>query len=248
MSNRNRGALIEAVETAKAHIRRGNDCYESGKFKEAVAEYNMAVELEAEIAPHFWGGNPYAAVYNNRGAANSEIGCHDKAVDDLSKAIEMSPDEAAFYCNRGAAYDDIEQYDKAISDYSKAIDLEPESPVYYINRGRAYDMIDSKVRAVRDFDRAIQLDPNDYPAYFGRAMAHLDLRELDRAVEDINKALEFNPRGPGAETVHYLVRAEARFKQRKFFKAFADLWIALARLPLSLFQRESDQNAAFGSE
>ncbi len=213
MSNRNRGELIEAVETARAHIRRGNDYYDSGKFEKAVAEYNKAVELEAEIAPHFWGGNPYAVVYNNR----------------------------------GVSYENTEQYDKSISDFSKAIDLEPERAIYYINRGRSYDMIDIKVRAVHDFSRAIQLEPDNNAAYFGRAMVHSDLRELDRAVEDINKALELNPRGPGVETVHYLVRAETRFKQRKFFKAFADLWIALARLPLSLFQRESDQDAAFRS-
>lgn len=247
MANQSGAELIEAVETARAHIRRGNDCYESGKFKEAVAEYNRAVELEADVAPHFGGGNPYAVVYNNRGAAHSEIGCHDKAIDDLNKAIDLSPDDAESYYNRGAAYIDLEQYDKAISDYSKAIDLEPERAIYYINRGRAYDLIDDNDRAIDDFDRAVEINPDSSAAYFSRAMVYLKLRELDRAVEDINKALALNPRGPSAKTVHYLVRAEARFKQRKLYKAFADLWNALVRLPLSFFQRESDEDAALGS-
>ncbi|MDE0020645.1 MAG: tetratricopeptide repeat protein [Candidatus Poribacteria bacterium] len=249
MANQNEAELIEAVETATEHIRRGNGYYESGKFKEAVAEYNKAVELEADVAPHFGGGNPYAVVYNNRGAANSEIGCHghDKAIGDLNKAIDLSPDDAESYYNRGAAYNDLEQYDKAISDYSKAIDLEPERAIYYINRGRAYNLIDNNGRAIDDFDRAVEINPDSSEAYLSRATVYLELRELDRAVEDINKALALNPRGPGAKTVHYLVRAEARFKQRKLYKAFADLWNALARLPLSLFQRESDEDAVLGS-
>ena len=63
---------------------------------------------------------------------NSEV---DKAIDDLSKAIQLKPDSTDAYYNRGIAYFRNSEVDKAIDDLSKAIQLKPDSADAYYNRG-----------------------------------------------------------------------------------------------------------------
>src|SRR5262245_43440118 len=58
--------------------------------------------------------------YINRGIAYGAKGDNDRAIADLSKAIEINPKYAAAYYNRGAAYRAKGDNDRAIADYSSA--------------------------------------------------------------------------------------------------------------------------------
>ena len=66
-----------------------------------------------------------APAYNNRGIAYSEQGEFEKAIADLTKAIELDPTDAPAYKNRGDAYWQEGELDKATADYNKVIELDP---------------------------------------------------------------------------------------------------------------------------
>ena len=70
----------------------------------------------------------------NRGDAKSDLGYHQDALDDLTKAIELDPNLAVAWHNRGAAKFRLEKYDDAIKDFDQAQKLEPENP--YISQFR----------------------------------------------------------------------------------------------------------------
>ncbi len=59
-------------------------------------------------------------------------------VEDLNRAIELSPRFAYAYYNRGNIYFAQNKVENAISDYTEAIRLQPDFADAYFNRGLAY--------------------------------------------------------------------------------------------------------------
>lgn len=52
------------------------------------------------------------------------LGEYRRAVQVLTKAIELESDNAEIYINRGAAYAALADYESVIADYDKAIELD----------------------------------------------------------------------------------------------------------------------------
>ena len=61
----------------------------------------------------------------------------DLAIENYTKAIELSPDDPNVYNNRGAAYFSKGEVKRAIEDYSAVIELKPDHPNSYYNRAEA---------------------------------------------------------------------------------------------------------------
>ena len=96
---------------------------EEGRYDEAIAECNKAIELDPNMA----------GAYVNRSFAYSKKGEFDKTIADCNKAIELDPNLADAYNNRGIAYYNKGDYDKAARDFKKAIMLNPENAKAYNN-------------------------------------------------------------------------------------------------------------------
>ena len=62
-----------------------------------------------------------------RGGKLVYLGEYRQAVEVLTQAIELEPDDADIYINRGAAYAALAEYELAIADYDQAIELEPDN-------------------------------------------------------------------------------------------------------------------------
>lgn len=90
--------------------------FEQGQLGEAVAAYYEAIRLDP--------GHPVA--YYNRGQAYFTLGRPRLAVDDYTKAIELSPDDpqqALAYAGRAMSYTLLSQDEEAQNDMAKAIEL-----------------------------------------------------------------------------------------------------------------------------
>ena len=99
--------------TAVEHDERGTVLALAGLYKQAITEFNKAVELDPE----------YAMVYNNRGNAYWNKGNFDRAIADYDKAIKLDPEYAEAYSNRGFVYYLKGELTKAISDLEKCLEL-----------------------------------------------------------------------------------------------------------------------------
>ncbi len=93
----------------------GDKQFGLGNYKEAIAYYSKAIEL-----------NPnYAKAYNNRGITYDELGQYDKGIADYNKAIELDPKYAEAYYNQAYAYSKLGQTERAISDLKKVLEIDP---------------------------------------------------------------------------------------------------------------------------
>ena len=132
-------------------------------------------------------------VYFNRSAKNFESNRIDKALSNLSRAIELNSKFDLAYNNRANAYTHLEQYDQAISDYNEAIELNPDYALSYSNRGDSFRLSKQYSKAISDCNKAIELDPNLPDAYYNRGNIYYELGQHDKTIIDFNEAIKKDP-------------------------------------------------------
>ncbi|MFQ5876575.1 MAG: tetratricopeptide repeat protein [Acidobacteriota bacterium] len=94
----------------------GNLLARRGRLREALRQFEIAVELEPDSA----------RVWNNIGVVRQALGRGRGAVRAYRKALRIAPSYALAYYNLGVAYDASGKYDKALDSYQTAIELDPE--------------------------------------------------------------------------------------------------------------------------
>ncbi len=162
------------------HYFKGKSYREKKQWDEAIAEYNIAIEINPK----------FAMAYNDRGITYRWKGQHDKAIADFSKAIEIDPKFAVAYYNRGIAHDKKGQYDKEISDYKKAIEINPKYAKAYSNRGVAYGRKGQYDKAISDYNKAIEINPKYAEDYSNRGSVYFVKGQYDMACSDWKRACE----------------------------------------------------------
>jgi len=156
------------------------------------------------------------------GKAN-QINTPELKIEYLTKAIELSPEDALTYYNRGTAYFNLVEFQKAIDDFTKAIELSPNDTNAYLSRGVVYIVFEEHQKAIDDFANIIKLNPKDAQAYHNRGYAYDGLDEYQKAIDDYTKAIELKPNFAEA----YSNRGLAYTKKGNYTQAIADHTIAI---------------------
>ena len=136
-----------------------------------------------------WSGHDLAISYYNRGIFWYDKDDNDKAIEDYSKALELSPNYASAFNNRGNAYSAKGDLDRAIADYNRAIEIDGKDPFRWNNRGLALRRKGEFDRAIADFDQAIRIDPGYTAAYSNRGQTYEEKGDKERAKIDYLAAL-----------------------------------------------------------
>ena len=138
---------------------RGSALDDLGRYSEALADFDLALELEPDNSDNFI----------DRGVTLGKLGRYDLAIKDFGRAIELSPGLAEIYNNRGIVYGRMGDFSSAIADFNRAVALEPDDPFSYFNRGLAYESAGKIDAARRDFTKALDLAP-DHPLIRRKAL------------------------------------------------------------------------------
>ncbi|CEH12632.1 TPR repeat-containing protein [Ceraceosorus bombacis] len=86
-------------------------------FGAAIAAYTQAIQL-----------NPNSAVYfSNRSAAYSQLGQHDKSIEDAKEASRVDPKFAKAYSRLGHALFSTSKFQEAAEAYTKGLELDPNN-------------------------------------------------------------------------------------------------------------------------
>src|SRR5262249_20378251 len=141
-----------------------------------------------------------------RGATYSRLGRPDKALADLSRAIELDPNHADAWNNRGVAYSLMGELDKAVNAFSRSIELAPndgEAVQGYVRRAEANAGLARFAQARADYESALARVPGDAGvhndlAWLLATCPQPELREPARAVELASKAVDLAPLAGGS--------------------------------------------------
>lgn len=158
-----------------------------GSYERALEHYARALD-SGELSV-----DNQVFVLNNRGRIHYRQERPDQAIQDFSRAIELSPTFMLSYLNRGTAWEMKGDLDRAIRDYTRAIELRTGHAGAWYNRGRALYLKEEYHEAVRDLSASVERSPEFAGAYLVRGYARQMLDQLCKARQDLKKARELDP-------------------------------------------------------
>jgi tetratricopeptide (TPR) repeat protein len=147
-----RQARTAAELTDEGFLHTKND-----EIERAVGCYEAAIKL----AP------TYARAYANLGFVLNKQGEYERAIEILSKGIEISNDSAILHRlhdNRGFARSNLKHYEDAIADFTTALEHNPNNPRVYYHRAESKALAEHYEDAYSDVLRALRIDPDHYRA------------------------------------------------------------------------------------
>jgi len=162
------------------YIRRAWRESAKGNYNQAVANFNLALTK-----------NPRSAeAYVGLSSINENKRYYDRALEYISKAIEIEP-KAGYFWLRGDLWQSKEiiwgskkrDFERAVEDYTSAINRDPGFAAAYTDRGSCYISMGKYETALADYKKALELVPPDDQTPYAlrvRKIASEAIRDLQR--------------------------------------------------------------------
>ncbi|MGD9198652.1 MAG: tetratricopeptide repeat protein [Desulfobacterales bacterium] len=115
------------------------------------------------------------------------------AIDLITLAIQIFPDQPIYHNNLGNAYRDSGRCDEAIACYQRALQIKPDLVETYINMGIAYHQLADFDRAVSAYQQAIMLKPESAEAYYNLGNTFKEQGLFDDSIACYRRVVSINP-------------------------------------------------------
>jgi tetratricopeptide (TPR) repeat protein/tRNA A-37 threonylcarbamoyl transferase component Bud32 len=178
----------------------------SGEATRAVEWMNKAIAL----APHW--DKPYL----NRSVVYNVMAERQKAIDDLTRVIEINPTLALAYDHRASYRVKGNDLDGAIQDANRALELDPRRSSALVHRAEARFQKGQIEQALEDATEAIALSPEGPEAFHTRSRIRLEKGDLKGATVDNARSIELEP-----EAYWYILQRAQIAELRKDWAAVA---------------------------
>ncbi|MFD9218644.1 tetratricopeptide repeat protein [Streptomyces sp. NPDC060064] len=227
-----RGELDDEGRVA-ALVIRGRDRRNTGRYDEALRDYQQAVTLDGQCRRAYYGrgetyrlaGRSEEAVaefdralaldpddtwaLSSRALTRHAMGRDEEALADLDRALEIKPGHVWSLVRRAQVRRALADTDGALADVDRAGALDPDNPWIVGERGEILRHDGRSEEAIAEFDRAFALDPAYSWALGSRAMAKQALGRTEEALADLDRAVELTP-----EYVWALIRLAEIHRER----------------------------------
>jgi tetratricopeptide (TPR) repeat protein len=227
-------ALAQNPQSAVAHNNLGTAYNAEQRPQDALAQFQLAVQLEPDFAEanynlgsalakagRFGEAIPHLQealkthprdlqALNDLGYAFVHQGRVAEAIDLYQQALASSPDVAALQINLGNALVQAGRVSEALGHYQQALGLDPNSAVAWYLIGLAQMKGGQVVDAINAYRRAIALQPDFAPAHTNLGIALAQEGQTAEARAEFETALGLNPDDANARAD--LARLEAAAK------------------------------------
>ncbi|MEZ5829451.1 MAG: tetratricopeptide repeat protein, partial [Hyphomicrobiales bacterium] len=119
------------------------------RFKEAIADFDKALELDPNLVE----------AYVERGVLFANNRRYDDAIGDYNRALEIDPTNAKAYAMRAEAKLRSDAVDEALLDVNQALELSLSDPLALRIRGNIYEAQERVDEAIYDYNKALAKDP-----------------------------------------------------------------------------------------
>lgn len=186
---------------ANYHFKRANQMFREGKYRNAVAEYELALKYRPDLVQAYrYIGESYKQLYKPGvdSALNKEL--ERKAIEALNKALEIEPNNKEIIYSLGDMYDKLRKFPEAEKLYLKILELDPQNMDNFYVVAEFYsryagEIPDAAKKAETMYLRRIEADPENPMgyAYAANYYEHLPVSEqnIEGAIENFDKANMF---------------------------------------------------------
>ena len=156
--------------------------HQQGKFKEAQVCYERVLAIHTN---HF-------DALKLLGVLSAQTKQFIKAVDFLTKALKINPNDAACYSNRGVALKELELLEEALTSYDQAISIKPDYAEALSNRGNVLLELNRFEEALATCEKAICIKPDYADAHYNRGIALQELGRLGESLASYDQVISIN--------------------------------------------------------
>ena len=163
-------------------VKEGDKYLDSGDYEKAIECYIKALEIDSKD-PYVWSNLAYA-YYHQRN--------YDLALEAISTALELAPENSEFWYLKGLIHYKLGQYHKAYNCFIRAAKR--------IKRSDLYEMLGEISIKFRKYDealdyylRAYKLNEKNVNALFMAGKLYLMFGDVDNAYDTFKKVLEIDP-------------------------------------------------------
>jgi tetratricopeptide (TPR) repeat protein len=165
---------------AAAHVERGELDKALGDFEDLLKQNPKNVAVHQAIA------NTYAALKKP-----------EKAIEALTKAIELAPENALNYTLRAELYESQEKLDEALADLNQALKVQPSDLLALMARSRLHYFKKDVDAARSDVKRVLQQRPGLGQAVLLKSMIEAEAGDYVQAIKDLQSVLRSDPTNIG---------------------------------------------------
>ncbi len=153
-----------------------------GKFEDAIKLLDQALNK-----------TPDARLFYSRGITYDLMDNREKAIDDLTSAISLDPENPSYYFERGSILSyPIGDDNQAIQDFKRVIQLEPKHVGAHRQCCLSLLVMGKPNEALTHAIAALQLKPEEGETHFCLGEAYLSLDLNDEAVASLRKAVNLD--------------------------------------------------------
>lgn len=209
MEDRTSEKAIKTIDNAISNLKYANlikkdykatnlmaSCYNmSDRPDEALTHFMQLTEIEPDSA------ESWVAV----GTFHFHAKNYQKTIDNLSKALELDPNNLDAATLISQSYDMLDDMDNALKSYEKAKALNKEEKAFPYNIGLIYNKLVNKEgldepskklyfdKMIENFGLVIQLDPNIKIPFQMKSFAEIQLKKYDDAINTLTTGIEQFP-------------------------------------------------------
>lgn len=161
---------------------RGQALCNDGKFDDAVACYDRALEL-SPADPLLW---------RRRGFALLKAGGCREAIASFDRALALDPDDAVTWQRKGYALACLGRSEEAIACYDEALARNPEHILAWQSRGWVLGILCRYAEAVDCYEEILSIDPERISAawHLERMQERRDLAALNAEIREAGRIID----------------------------------------------------------
>ncbi len=168
------------------------------------------------------------AALRTRAELRAKQGDPQGAIDDLTRALALAPDDPTLYMARGWVYSVVGRDKDALADQRRAVELAPTEATAWSNLARCLTEVGEVQAAAQAYDRALAIDGRLAVIWSNRGRFRRDrLGDRKGAIEDLSRAIQLEP----GSAEHRLQRGLTHAYSNELPQARADFDAALERDP-----------------
>lgn len=135
-----------------------------------------------------------AAGFSQRGAASAARHDYEHAIADLSRAIELAPNESSYFYQRGVAYLASDRQALGDADLDRAIELQPQNVPAHVARAEQHLARKEETAAVADLDAADHAMPKEAAERLLLGDLYLRAAQYPAAIAQFSDWIAVHPR------------------------------------------------------
>ena len=175
--------LTKCPDNVRAHYDLGNVLLGMGKVREAIDQYEQALQLRSDCLE----------AHDNLGNALCRIGRVPEAIGHYEEALRVFPNDAKVHYNFGRALAQEGQLPGAIGHYEQALRSNPDFTEAHVNLGIALAQIGSNQDALAHFTEALRLSPDSPEVHDNLGLALFQAGKVQEAIDHYEQALRIKP-------------------------------------------------------